>query len=293
MKAIKATLTILILATSLYAQDIPPNTDIYLFDIKHAEEAIYFDGMVNVTDREGYDNQPWFHPDGDLMYYVAIDEEGQSDVFIYNLLEMTTERFLHSVESEYSPMLAPEHNFISVVRVEADNTTQRIWQLSQPEGHAELLIEEVDSIGYYCWINEHLLAAFVLGQPNTLQLLEVPSGTVFFSLSDPGRNMQMIPGTNKMSFVHKHSPSEWLIRSLDTESYHIEDIIPTLEGSEDYAWLPDGTLLMGKDRILYSYKEGRDEGWQVAADFSNTDINSFYRIAISPDGKRMALVVYK
>ena len=42
----------------------PPATDIYLADLRVADGRVQVGTPVNVTARPGYDNQPFFLPDG-------------------------------------------------------------------------------------------------------------------------------------------------------------------------------------------------------------------------------------
>ena len=64
----------------------------------------------------------------------------------------------------------------------------------------------------------------------------------------------------------------------------------TLEGSEDFAWTPDGTLLMGSGASLYHYKPGTDATWVLLADFSTLGIKQITRLAIDKQGKTLAFV---
>ena len=78
---------------------------------------------------------------------------------------------------------------------------------------------------------------------------------------------------------------------MNISSFAITKVITTLPHNEDFALLPDGTMLMGNEGKLFSYKPGTDKDWINIADFTTT-LKSFYRIAISPKGDQIALVAY-
>ncbi|MFQ5753553.1 MAG: hypothetical protein ACE5HI_16305, partial [bacterium] len=65
-----------------------------------------------------------------------------------------------------------------------------------------------------------------------------------------GRSLHKIPNTNVISFVRKVSENEWWIKQLDLQDRKIKSLILTLPGSEDYAWTPDGIILMGQGSKL-------------------------------------------
>ncbi len=62
------------------------------------------------------------------------------------------------------------------------------------------------------------------------------------------------------------------------------------KGVEDYVWTRDGKLLIGFEGKLLMYDKAKPEnGWTELVDFSKS-VGKFYRIAISPQGNRLALV---
>ena len=70
-------------------------------------------------------------------------------------------------------------------------------------------------------------------------------------------------------------------------------IIEMPAGVEDYAWAPDGKIYLGNKGKLFYYDLKTETGtWTEVADFSKT-IGSFYRMAISPKGDKIAVVSYK
>ena len=83
----------------------------------------------NVTDRDAYDNQPFFLPDGKSFFYTCHQDDGQMDTCRYDLSEQSITRVTDTSEGEYSPTPMTNGSRFSVIRVESDGT-QRLWTFS-------------------------------------------------------------------------------------------------------------------------------------------------------------------
>ena len=90
--------------------------------------------------------------------------------------------------------------------------------------------------------------------------------------------------------MHKTSEEEWLIKRLDLRTQQITTIVETIGGSEDYAWTPSGTMVMGSGPVLFQWS--RQAGrWTELADLSDTGLGDISRLAVSPDGEHIAIVI--
>jgi hypothetical protein len=123
----------------------------------------------------------------------------------------------------------------------------------------------VKPVGYHAWADDHTLALFVLGQPATLQIADTRTGTARVIARDIGRSIQRIPGStpvSSISFVQRERSGDtatFVIKELDPATGATTVLIPAVAGSTeaDCAWTPDGTLLMVKGGVLYSWKRGQ------------------------------------
>lgn len=277
--------------SSLFSQS-PPGTEIYLVKATFPQASPQFGAPLNVTMRRGYDNQPAFLPDGSGLLYSSFREDGQSDIYRYQIAEGATFQITKTRESEYSPTLMPGGKYVSVVRVDADSM-QRLWKYpldnSAQVAPPRMIIAE-DSIGYHTWIDDHMLALFILGNPPALQLVDTQNAKAQIIDTNIGRCLQKIPGRKAMSFVHKISAHEWLIKQFDMETRQTAPLLQTLAGSEDFAWTPVASLLMAKGSKLYQWHPSRDKDWQEVADFAEAGLSSMTRLAVSPKGDWLALV---
>jgi len=273
----------------------PPASDIFVIEVgskrnKETEDLEpNFSEPKKITDYAGYNNQPFFLPDGHKILYTSI-RNSQADIYQYDLKSGKTTQVTSTPESEYSPTLMPDGKNISVVRVEKDGT-QRLWKFPLTGGGAlSLILENVKPVGYHHWIDDHTLALFVLGstgKPNTLQIADTRTGKSEIVAENPGRILRKVPDRNQFSFVHKISDQHWEIKYFDMRSHTIASFVETLPGVEDYAWL-NGALLMGKDSKLYAVRPFTGRKWTEVGDLSKSGIKRITRIAVS--GNRIAIV---
>ena len=272
----------------------PPSSDIFIVEVKTKldrktrTDELKFGEPKKVTDFAGYNNQPFFMPDGHNILYTSIRNK-QADIYRY---ENATTQVTNTPESEYSPTLMPDRKNISVVRVEADGT-QRLWRFPLDGGAPALILENVKPVGYHLWIDDHTLALFVLGgsgKPNYLEIFDMRTQKSEFVTENPVRILRKILNQNKFSFVHKIANGNWEIKVYDLRTHTSASLIATLPGVEDYAWLPSGKLIMAKDSKLFAVLPLTGAKWDEVADFSKLGIRRITRIAVNGNGSHIAMV---
>ena len=284
MKAILLTIIFSVSVLSLHAQT---SSDIYLFDIQMDNNSIKLINGKNLTEREGYDNQPHFVDDRALLYTSQRGE--QTDIYAFDFVQNTAGNLTRTPNtSEYSATVTSDKDFISTIMVEEDGT-QRLWKFPITGGTPTLVLDDVKPVGYHAWYNEKL-ALFVLGRPATLQVANALTQEVSTITGNIGRCLAPIPASGKISFVHKEAGKPWMIKSLDMNSMELAEIVETLEGSEDYAWAGPNRLIMAKDSKVYECVLDGDKTWKEIADLSDMGISKLSRIAIDQETKRLAIV---
>jgi Tol biopolymer transport system component len=283
------------------AAQAPPDTEIYLAPIKIAGGTATIGEAQDITNNPGYDNQPFFTPDGRAILFTSIRGDGkQSDIYRYNVITAETTQVTNTPESEYSPTVTPS-GALSVIRVELDGqSTQRLWQFTLDGRDPKVLLPDVKPVGYHAWADDHTVALFILGAngaPATLQLADTRTGTAVTLATDIGRSIQTIPGsgaTHTISFVQREragGKTSLVIKELDPATRAITVLTPAVEGSTeaDLAWAPDGTLLMAHGGTLYSWRRGQS-GWKEVASLEQLGLRNVTRLAVSPRGTSIAIV---
>lgn len=276
-------------SVSSYAFPQPKGSDIFLVDFNSKNGKYIFSEAVNITNREGYDNQPSFSPDGNGLFFTSIRENDQSDIYEYDLKTGKTSRITETPESEFSPVVMHDEKNFSSVRVESDGS-QRLWKFSTDGKNPEIIIPTLMPVGYYSWINENNVALFILGEHNTLQIFNTETGKLNVIQPDIGRSLQKIPGRNSISFVHKISEKNWMIKEFNPDNNRITNLAPVLEGREDMTWTQDGTMLMAKGSLLFKWFPGKDKNWVKIANFSKIGVKEILRLTVNPGNNKLAFV---
>ena len=284
------TTAVVFVATSGVAQE-AAGSDIFLVSVSENRGVLEFGKPANITDRDGYDNQPSFTPDGRSILYTS-DRDGQTDIYRYYIRTGATRQVTQTrIESEYSPAVIPSGDALSVVRVESDST-QRLWQFTMDGGSPRVVLTQVKPVGYYAWANDHMLGLFVLPDStaplSTLRLADTRSGRATIVAYNIGRSLHKIPGRNAISFTHR-LPQPW-IKEVDLDSGAVTPLIALLKGNEFYAWLPDGTVITAQGSTLLRWDPKGEPEWQAVADFAASGISGMSRLAVSPGGDWLAMV---
>lgn len=260
-----------------------PSTEIWLGDVVRNGNSIRIENATNITAHPGYDNQPSFDPKRPVVYFSSANEDGRTDLKSYNWKTEKTMVITRTSEREYSPTVTPDGKNLSCI-IQRDNGAQDLGKYPIRGGQATLLINNL-VVGYHAWLNRNSVVVFVLGQPQTLRVVDLSNATETTVASNIGRSLHHIPGTAAISWIDKSDPSQWKIRRLNPD-LSLNDIASTLPGREDIAWLPDGSILSsdGSKLLIRNPASGT---WESVEGLTLTGIT---RIAVSPDGKKIAVV---
>lgn len=277
-----------LLATSfLFAQS---GSEIYLFDLKIKKGEVTISNPANVTNHKGYDNQPSFDSENSMIYYSSFNEDGRSDIKTYNYKTKETKSFTTTQEREYSPTLTPDKSFISCI-IQRDNYAQDLGKYPIGGGTPDAIINNL-IVGYHAWMDNSHLALFVLGDPNTLHLYQLPTREDTVLANNIGRSLHKIPGERAFSFIHKVSEKDWLIKKVDLNTLKISTITTTLSGREDITWTSDGLILTSDGEKIFVYQAGKGTTWrEVTIKRGKEILKGVTRLATSQKGDKFAVVV--
>lgn len=274
--------------TSSVSQSQATNEEIFLVSLSRSGGKLTATGARNLTNRPGYDNQPHWSKDGATLYFTVRDET-QTDIYGLNPSTGKLSRItMTSPESEYSANVMPGGAALSVIRVERDSA-QRLWSVPLDGSPGKPVFENIKPVGYHTWANDSLLALFVLGSPNTLQLANAKTGRADTIVTSIGRSLHTTR-EGQVSFVHKVSADEWWLTLLDPRTKQTRRLVRMPPKVEDYAWTPDGVALAGEGSVLKAFDPRRGGEWVVVADLASFGLTSITRLAVSPRGDGVAVV---
>ena len=270
----------IVLPFVVYSQS---NTEIYLFDLSFENDQLQITNGKNISNNEGYDNQPSFQYNNRLLF--ASTRNGQTDILAYTLNGTTKWLSDTPQGSEYSPMSIPTSKDVSAVRLDTTGL-QRLYHYRS--GKSKVVLKD-KVVGYYVWHDRNTVVSFVLGEPNELVVSHIKNNTNRTVDTKIGRSLHNIPNTNLVSYISKKNEN-WEIRSLDVTTGETKKIVHTVPNVEDLCWLNDGSILMGKGKVLYRFDPKKDTDWKIVKLFDTETFDNITRMAVNRSNNKLALV---
>lgn len=248
----KKILALLFISNILLAQN---GTEIFLMDIAESNGTITLSNPKNITNRRGYDNQPFFHPTLPLLYYTAM-QDGQTDIWSYNLKTGVGLQVTNTIDSEYSPTVTPDQKYLSCIVQRKLNGDQDLVKYNiKNSAETQMIFEsqKTGKIGYQAWLNSNELVTFVLGTPQTLHYHSLITKKDTIVAPNIGRSLHLIPKQKAFSFVQEID-KKWLIREFNPQKNTISDITESHPESEHYnCWLSSNSILESRNTDIFSY----------------------------------------
>ena len=269
-------------------------TDAYLFALTSDDTGLpTLDGgrYLSGLNAGGYTNQPWFDADGGILFSVRSPNDGQHDIWSLYPDSARYWQVTRTSANEFSPRSTPEPGYLSVLRqLPGDTPVQQVVRFARTGGKPEILTPALTDVGYYTWIDGDELALFVIaGGANQLVHYNTRTGTRRIVADKVGRCLLTLPNTEVM-FVHKVSDDHWFIKTWHPVTGAITLVAETPGGTEDFARLPDGTILMGMDSLIFALQPRNAPVWKEVADLSPLGIRHITRLAADPVGRRFVVV---
>ncbi|MCK8479482.1 nuclear transport factor 2 family protein [Psychroserpens algicola] len=276
-------LSCILLSIASYAQS---DTEVFLFDLETTSSKIELKNAKNLSNNEGYDNQPSFLDNRYILF--ASTRNGQTDISKYDMRYDSRSWLNFSPGGEYTPLKIPNKNEVSAVRLDTDGL-QRLYRYNMSNGEAIELIEDL-VVAYYTWYDDHtIVSAVIEGDDLNLYATNLEDGSSRKFATKVGRSFHKIPNSNLVSFISKDNENQWQIKSLNPETGITKVIANTLEGVEDICWLNSTTILSGKDNMLYKLTLQRDNNWKQVTDVSVNGITKITRIAVNDTSDKLLL----
>ena len=274
---------LVLVASNLTAQDI------YLFDLARQTDGYALTNGKNLTDREGYDNQPFFTRDSKSILFAS-QRDGDNDIYEY-VIETEEIRQLTDTPDipEYSPMPNAENTHFTVVR---ENTVpdQTVWRVQRDTGTSEWALQSREPVGYYMF-NQRGEALLWIRYAYVVQLVRPgESKSVFISGHAAPSTPKLVPDTNTFSFVHRQVNGENWVKSLDPTTLSVTPVAPLVGAQIYYGWTMEGTLLTARGQTLLHWVPGSSTEWREIIDLAPFGLRNVTRLMVSPDGTKIAIV---
>ncbi|WP_339699321.1 hypothetical protein [uncultured Roseivirga sp.] len=270
------------------AQAPPPDTDIFVFNLKEKKGNVTIEKGKNVTERKGYDNQPYFYGE-DYMLYTAYDN-GQTDIMMLDLLENKKTNLTNSKESEYSAAMVPGFESFAAVRVEEDGT-QRLWLFHlNTKKSPQLVFEDIAPVGYHAWSGSNV-AMFVLGTPVTLLMANAREPGEKKITDNIGRTLKLIPETTDFAFERTEENGDKNIYRLNSATARFELTVKKPENSSDWTITNEGTYVTSVGSKILTFNPKYHKEWNEITDLSAMGLSGITRMAVNENNTKIAIVI--
>jgi hypothetical protein len=288
-QALIALIALLVCLPSFAAGE--PDTEVHLFDLTLKGGSYQLKNGKNISNNKGYDNQPYFTENNKSILFVSMRDGKQTDVFEYNIKSKKSKQLTDTPHSEYSPKTVGKTGNVSFVS-EGFNPYQSVWQLDRKTNKQSWLFNSKEPVGYY---QHNELTGDVLFWSRygwSVQYLNLKRNeSRFVSGNAIPSSPQRIPNSDRFSFVHRQSNGEVWIKSFDPKDFSITPVAPIYNSNYDYAWAPNGDIVKIDNNRLYVWRSGnKDMQWKAGQDFTKLFKGKIGRLAISNNGKNIALV---
>lgn len=280
-------LSLLVFYHCLSAQS---NTEVYLVDFEKLKGNNKLVTLKDISNNEGYDNQPSFYDENTLLFASTRDQ--QTDIARYDIEEEKLSWITNSkVGSEYSPLKIPNQQAISAIRLDTTGL-QRLYEIDFQKGTAKELLKDL-VVGYHVWYGENILVCTVLaGEQMDLVVANLKEKTNHTVARNVGRSLHKIPNSDLISFISQEGES-WNLKSLNPKTRLTKEMVQLPEKTNDMCWLKDGKILLPQANRILSLDPTTDKNWNVFYEFDNAEINEISRMLVSPDGKYLSFVSEK
>ncbi|MEO9964748.1 MAG: hypothetical protein ABJF11_03100 [Reichenbachiella sp.] len=286
-RIITTVLIALVLLAKFSVGESQPSTEVFLFELTETEGTYRLAKPTNLTNNAGYDNQPMFLNNEEIVYAATFDD--QTDIVKLNFNTKEKTRLTNTPGSEYSPKPTPDGKYISSIILSKDGT--QVLAKYPLKGGEPKIIPSEQKIGYYCWFDRKTVFSFVLGSPPSLQEWNTKSSQFKIIMMNPGRSLSRIPNQKAVSFIHKESDDIWYLNSYDPFTDKVTYITECIKGAEDMVWASDGTAFLSNNKKIYKFNPETDQSWVLIANMDTFQLSVASRLAVSPDRKWMAVVI--
>lgn len=270
-----------------------PESDIFLFQVSQNDGSYSVANGKNLTNRPGYENQPFFTYDSSSFLFTQ-SEGAQTDVYEHFLDSSETKRVTQSKGMEFSPTPSPDNQKISFV-TDGEGANQSIWHIDRKDPSSQIWTlesqPEREPVGYYSWNHETGYIVFWSRYGYSIRLVhESKKLSHYITGNAVPTTPWIIPGTKRFSFVHRQANGQVWIKELDPDTRSVRPLVAIAGSNTHYNWMPDGSIVMTQGTKLFRWKEGQTKGWKEVSDLASAGMQSATRVAVSPNGKWLAVV---
>ncbi len=270
-----------------------PGNEIWLFDVSENDAGqLAVSAGKNITNHPGYDSQPRFSKDGQVIYYtkeVKSASGSQMDIYEYHLTSGENKPYMTTAESEYSPTLGYEKPGLSVVQVDAKGDQYVV--LLNKDAPAESKVKrffDLKQVGYFNWTGGHKWWGFVLNDAGGGDMYHIGGSKKPKMLeANVGRTFVTDATDTLLYYVDKNT-TPWRIKSRQRKLHASLDVMALPEGVEDFTVDSKGRFWAGKNNVLLVNTDLKT--WRPVMTFDDPKLQGISRLTTNPDADKIAIV---
>lgn len=264
------------------------NPEIFLFSVEKKDGKFIFSGGKNITNNAGYDNQPSFSLDNRSILFTSNRNGKDTNIYEYFLADSKTQQITTSEDNEYTAKDF-DGKTINFIR-EGAGQEMTLWKFDRQTKQESPALKIKEPVAYYAfnskgdalvWVRYAYFIHWVNPEKNINRFVA--------DYAQPSTPL-LIPNTDNISFIKRLPNDELWIYEFNPGNQAVRPIVQPKDGKITYCWMPDGSLLIGSGKKLFRFDEKSDKRWVEIADLSSSEIKDIGRIAISSDGKNLAVV---
>lgn len=270
-----------------------PSSKLYSFELAVGADSTFISKPKYLShfNESGYNNQPYFLNDEELVVTSNAHDPLQTDLFLCQIRTRELTNLTVSGWSEYSGKPCPDGRYIYHVCVN-ELSEQHLCRITLRGKEApELVMPKIKNVGYFHLIGRDSVILFRVGEPHELWLYSMNGSTALGLSRNIGRCFSRL-NSDEIAYVHKVAPDKWTLRSMNIRQQSSTYLADMPVGIEDFVVLKDGRVLCAKGSMLYIlHKKGRVlPDWEPVFDFSVWDIKKISRMAVNESQSMLVLV---
>jgi hypothetical protein len=266
-----------------------PNTDVFLIDINFNSIGIEVSNFTNISNQEGYDNQPSFDFDDFVLY--ARNNKGQTDIYQYHITNKTN-TLLNKTTSggEFSPQRIPNNFDVAAVRLDITGL-QRLYNYNEKTGESEILIEDLQ-VAYFAFYDSNTIVSSVIDGDGGLNLVvsNLSTKTNNTIVQKVGRSIHKVPHSKHMSYTSINEENNNDVYMLDMKTLESFFVCQLPIDINDFAWLDGDRMIIGSGSKIFVYEMFGSQEWEELIDLTKYNVKNITRLTVHPSGKKIAFV---
>lgn len=270
-----------------------PGNEIWLFDINEdAAGELTLSVGKNITNYPGYDSQPRFSVDGQVVYFtreIRSDQGSQTDIYEYHLTSGKISPYMSTAESEYSPTIGFEEPGLSVVQVDS-NGDQYVVLLDKDAAEAEQVkrFSDLKQVGYFNWSGGHKWWGFVLNDAGGGDLYHMGRSKQPTKLVENVGRTFVTDVTNQLVYYVDKNTTPWRIKSRQRKLHESKDVMALPPGVEDFTVDSKGRFWAGSNNTLMISTDLKT--WQKVKTFTTPELQGITRLSTDLNASKIAIV---